>query len=190
MTNLLADVRLVFLDRDGVINRKLREDNYLVTWEQFEFMPDAPEAIAKLNRAGIKVVVVTNQRGIALGKISALDVISIHEQMERALEAYSARVDGIFFCPHDDNFCECRKPKPGLLLQAFGTFREVWPAHAVLIGDSLSDIEAGRRANVKTILVRGSVATRKPGFAEAETKADAVVDSLADAVSVQLGLNY
>ena len=63
MTNQLTDVRLAFLDRDGVVNRKLGEDNYIVTWEQFEFMPNAPEAIAKLNRAGIKVVVVTNQRG-------------------------------------------------------------------------------------------------------------------------------
>ena len=189
MTNRLTDVRLVFLDRDGVVNRKLREDNYIVTWEQFEFMPNAPEAIAKLNRAGIKVVVVTNQRGVALGRLSQHDLISIHEQMERALQTYNAHLDGIFFCPHDGDFCECRKPKPGLLLQAFAHFRELQPSDGVLIGDSLPDVEAGRSAGVRTILVRGIASTRKPGFAEAEKKADAVADSLADAVSVVLGLS-
>ena len=188
MTNLLTEVRLVFLDRDGVVNRKLPEDNYIATWEQFEFMPSAPEAIAKLNRAGIKVVVVTNQRGVALGRLSEHDLISIHEQMERALQTYDAHIDRIYFCPHDGTVCACRKPKPGLLLQAFAHFREVQPANGVLIGDSLQDVEAGRSAGVKTILVRGIAATRKPGFAEAETKADAVADSLCDAVSVVLGL--
>jgi D-glycero-D-manno-heptose 1,7-bisphosphate phosphatase len=70
MSNVLTDVQLIFLDRDEVVNRKPQEGDYVATWEQFEFLPNAPQAIAKLNRAGLKVVVVTNQRGVALGKMS------------------------------------------------------------------------------------------------------------------------
>jgi D-glycero-D-manno-heptose 1,7-bisphosphate phosphatase len=185
--DLVTDLRLVFLDRDGVVNRKPPEDNYIVTWEQFEFLPNAPEAIARLNRAGVKVVVVTNQRGVALGRLTERDLMSIHQKMERVLQTYDAHIDGIFFCPHDGDVCGCRKPKPGLLLQALARFSEIQPANGVLIGDSLPDVEAGRSAGVKTILVRGDAAARKPGFAEAEAKADAVVDSLPDAVSAVLG---
>lgn len=189
MNTVFKDVQLIFLDRDGVVNRKPHEGVYVATWEQFTFLPNAPQAIAKLNRAGIKVAVVTNQSGIALGKMSEAALRGIHHRMEQELQTYSAHIDGIFYCPHYGNVCECRKPNPGLLFQAFGRFREVQPANAILIGDSLPDIEAGRSAGVRTILVRGPATTQKSGFAEAEMKADAIVSSLADAVSHILGLN-
>jgi D-glycero-D-manno-heptose 1,7-bisphosphate phosphatase len=188
MNNAFTDVRLVFLDRDGVLNRKAPEGEYVVTWEQFEFLPDAPQAIAKLNRAGVKVIVVTNQRGVALGKMSETALKSIHDRMKRELETDNAHVDGVFYCPHDGDGCECRKPKPGLLFQAFEQFREVPSAKAILIGDSLPDIQAGREAGLRTIFVRGSSATQKKGFVEAEQKADAVASSLADAVTRVLRL--
>lgn len=183
VSDVFTDIQLIFLDRDGVVNRKPPEGNYVLTREQFEFLPQAPEAIARLNRAGLKVAVITNQRGIALGKMSEADLGNIHDHMKWELRAYHAHIDGIFYCPHDGNSCECRKPKPGLLFRAFDHFRHIQPAQAMLIGDSLPDIEAGRSAGVRTILVRGSVGTQKPGFAEAERKADAVASSLIDAVS-------
>jgi len=183
VSDAFTDIQLIFLDRDGVVNRKPQEGNYVLTCEQFEFLPHAPEAIARLNRAGIKAALITNQRGAGLGKLSEADLRSIHNHMKRELQAYNAHIDGIFYCPHDGNSCECRKPKPGLLFRAFEHFRQVKPANAILIGDSLPDIEAGQRAGVRTILVRGPAATRKSGFAEAEKKADAVASSLADAVS-------
>jgi D-glycero-D-manno-heptose 1,7-bisphosphate phosphatase len=182
VSNVFRDVQLIFLDRDGVVNRKPQEGDYVVSSEQFEFLPNAPQAIAKLNRAGLKVAVVTNQRGVALGKMSDADLRYIHDHMERELRTYNAHIDGIFYCPHDGNSCGCRKPNPGLLFQGFGYFQEIQPANAMLIGDSLPDIEAGRRAGVRTILVRGPAATQKSGFAEAEMKADAIASSLADAV--------
>ena len=189
MNTVFKDVQLIFLDRDGVVNRKPQEGAYVATWEHFTFLPNAPQAIAKLNRAGIKVAVVTNQSGIALGKMSEAELRGIHHRMERELGTYDAHIDGIFYCPHYGNACECRKPKPGLLFQAFAYFREVRPANAILIGDSLPDIEAGRSAGVRTILVRGPAPTRKSGFPDAERKADATVSSLADAVSRILGLS-
>ncbi len=183
-----TDVRMVFLDRDGVLNRKAPEGDYVVAWEQFEFLPDAPQAIAKLNRAGLKVVVITNQRGVALGRMSEATLQSIHDRMVRELRLHNAHIDGVFYCPHDGNACECRKPKPGLLFQAFEQFPEVPAANAILIGDSLPDIQAGRDAGLRTIFVRGPSVTQKKGFAEAEQKADAVASSLADAVTRLLRL--
>ena len=180
--------RAVFLDRDGVINRKLPEGEYVANWQQFEIISTAPQAIASLNEAGIKVAVVTNQRGVALGKLNEKDLAAVHDHMQHTLQAYGAHVDGIFYCPHDDNSCDCRKPRPGLLLQAFAHFREVPSANAVLIGDSLSDIEAGWSAGVRTILVRGSAANDKPEIAKAQILADAVADSLGDAVRRVLGI--
>jgi D-glycero-D-manno-heptose 1,7-bisphosphate phosphatase len=184
---LFTDVQLVFLDRDGVINRKPPEGDYVAAREQFEFLPEAPQAIAKLNRAGVKVAVVTNQRGVALGKMSEADLIFIHDHMEHELRAYQAHVDAIFYCPHDGNSCQCRKPSPGLLVQAFGYFRQVQPANAILIGDSLPDIEAGRGAGVRTIVVQGPTTTQKSGFAEAKVRANATARSLSDAVSRLMG---
>ena len=183
MDHLFADVRLAFLDRDGVLNRKPKEGDYVTAWEQFEFLPGAPESVAKLNRAGIKVVVVTNQRGVALGKMSEVGLKSIHERMERELRTSNAHIDAIFYCPHDGNGCECRKPRPGLLVEAFKRFPEIQSASAILIGDSLPDIEAGQAAGVRTIFVQGPSTTQKAGSAEAETKADAVANSLSDAVN-------
>jgi D-glycero-D-manno-heptose 1,7-bisphosphate phosphatase len=188
MKNVFAGVRLVFLDQDGVLNRKAPEGDYVATWEQFEFLPDAPQAVTKLNRAGLKVVVVTNQRGVAVGKMSEATLKSIHERMERELGKHSAHIDGVFYCPHDGDACECRKPKPGLLFQAFEHFREVPSPSGILIGDSLPDIQAGHGVGLRTIFVRGPATTQKAGSAEAERKADAVASSLADAVTRLLRL--
>ena len=141
--------RAVFLDRDGVLNKAVVRDGKPyppASIEEFEILPGVPEALARLRRAGYALVVVTNQPDIARGAMSAAAVEAIHAHMRAALG-----LDDIRVCPHDDrDDCDCRKPKPGLLLRppAFDM-----PA-SVMIGDRWRDIEAGRAAGCgMTILV-------------------------------------
>ena len=104
----------VFLDRDGVINKKMPEGRYVTRWEEFELLPGVVEAIDRLNRARIRVLVVSNQRGIAKELYSAEDLRAIHEKFQAELAACGAHIDGFYFCPHDKNACDCRKPLPGM----------------------------------------------------------------------------
>src|SRR5215475_8334430 len=179
-------LRYVFLDRDGVLNRKPPEGRYIQRWQDFELLPGVPESIARLNRADIKVIVVTNQRGIALGHCTDEDVEALHEKLRQTLQAQSARIDAIFYCPHDEGTCECRKPKPGLFLKAFHQFPDAAPENSVMIGDSTSDIEAARTVGISTIFVRGDKHTRKPGAEKGEATADAAANSFSEAVSLLL----
>jgi len=181
----LPAYRTVFLDRDGVINRKMPEGEYVSSWERFELLPGVGEAIAKLNHAGLRVIVVTNQRGVALGLYSAADVQAIHEQFQASLSKYSAHIDGFYFCPHDKRECDCRKPLPGMFEQARKDFPEVEAKTSLMIGDSLSDIEFGRNLGLKTIFIEGDAHARqyqKPGAVKAAELADAVLESLPAAV--------
>ena len=150
--------RAVFLDRDGVINRKL-ENDYVKSWNEFQFLPGVIEAIKAINERGYLVIVVTNQRGIAKGLMTEKDLEEIHRRILKELKKHvedpvrgSAHIDDIFYCPHDisDN-CNCRKPKPGMLIQA----QKKWDidfAQSYIIGDSNSDIEAGQRVGCRGIL--------------------------------------
>ena len=179
-------LQYVFLDRDGVLNRKLPEGRFIRTWDDFELLPGVPEAIARLNRAALKTIVLTNQRGIALGHCTDEDVNNLHDRLRQTLESQSAHIDAIFYCPHDEGKCECRKPKPGLFLKAFQEFPEATPENSVMIGDSLSDIEGAQAIGISTIFVRGDKSTGKPGAEQAELMADAAANSLPDAVSILL----
>jgi len=153
----------VFLDRDGVVNEKMPEGLYVTCWNEFRLLAGVTEAIGRLNRAGLRVVVVSNQRGIALGKYTAADVEAIHSALQRVLAAQGAHVDAFFYCPHDKKQCNCRKPLPGLYEQAVAAFPEIKAASSVMIGDSLSDIEFGRRLGMRTIFIEGEPERRKPG---------------------------
>lgn len=182
----LAKLQTVFLDRDGVINRKMPEGQYVTGWEHFELLPGVPEAIAALNRKGLRVVVVTNQRGIALGLYTAADVEQIHESLQLALAESGAHVDGFYFCPHDKRQCECRKPGPGLFEQAKADFPEITPETSVIIGDSLSDIEFGHNLGMRTIFIEGDPEHRKPGASKAAELADRSFAGLPEAVTAIL----
>ena len=143
--------KAVFLDRDGVINHKL-EGSYVTNWDEFHFLPDVFEAIKAIREKGYLVIVVTNQRGIARALMTERDLEEIHRKMLGELEEHGAQVDDIFYCPHDlsDN-CDCRKPKPGLLVRA----QKKWCvdfARSWIIGDSDSDVEAGRKVGCRGIL--------------------------------------
>lgn len=146
--------KVVFLDRDGVINKKPTEHDYVKKWEEFEFLPGAKEAIARLKKPGYKIFIISNQRGIARGLMSKKDLEAIHKNMQGALKALGGRIDAIYVCPHnyDDN-CDCRKPKPGLLFQA-ARDHDLDLTKAILIGDSEADIQAGEAAGCKTILIQ------------------------------------
>jgi D-glycero-D-manno-heptose 1,7-bisphosphate phosphatase len=146
----------VLLDRDGTINVKAPEGEYITTPEELELLPGAGEAIRMLNRARVPVVVVTNQRGVALGRMDGADLRAIHARLHQLLSHHDAWVDAIFYCPHDKGECACRKPAPLMLRRAGAYLGLTSLRHTVMIGDSLSDVEAGRRAGTRTVLLDSS----------------------------------
>ena len=144
----------VFLDRDGVINVSPTEGEYVESWSGFAFAPGALDAVARLRAAGLRVVVVTNQRGVALGRMSAADVEDIHTRMLSA----GLDVDRVYYCPHGKGECDCRKPLPGMLERAA---REVpgvsLGRSAAMVGDTETDMQAGRA--VGAVLVKVGAAS-------------------------------
>lgn len=175
------DARYVFLDRDGVINRKPPEGKYIAQWSDVRFLPGAESAIAALNRSGRRVIVVSNQRGVALGYYTRADVEAVHARMQEHLGGHGARVDAFYYCPHDKGECDCRKPGTGMFLQAFRDFPEASAANSLVIGDSLSDIEAARALGAPSIFIHGDASTRKKGADVAAVLADGEAASLLDA---------
>jgi D-glycero-D-manno-heptose 1,7-bisphosphate phosphatase len=179
-------IRTVFLDRDGVLNRKMPEGRYVTSWSEFQPLPGVPQAISRLNRAGVRVTVVSNQRGIALGLYTADDVRAIHSAFQSFLKAHGAAMDGFYFCPHDAQQCNCRKPLSGLFDQARTDFPEIDAVSSLMIGDSLSDIEFGHRLGMMTVYIEGDSQQRKHGSEAARELADLRFSSLGDAVDALL----
>jgi D-glycero-D-manno-heptose 1,7-bisphosphate phosphatase len=164
--------RAVFLDRDGVINQKQPEGRYVTRWTEFRFLPAAFEAIALLNRTGFSAIVVTNQRCVARGLIGAHELELLHSRMCSELKLAGAFITEVYYCPHDTQpSCICRKPAPGMLLQA-AQDHEIDLGNSWMIGDSAADIEAGRRAGCKTAFIG------TPGETAASLRPDVVGVSL------------
>lgn len=180
--NIFARIEFVFLDRDGVINRDPGARRFVSRWQDFQLLPFAEAAIARLHGSGRKIIVVTNQRGVALGLFSESDVTVLHAQLQDHLRQHGAQIDAIYCCMHDEGQCNCRKPLPGMFEQAFRDFPGCRAGNSVMIGDSIADIEAGVRLGMRTILIQSEAAQARPGFERAAALADAVVRSLADAV--------
>ncbi|MBA2255536.1 MAG: HAD-IIIA family hydrolase [Chloroflexi bacterium] len=143
----------VFLDRDGVINDKAAEDDYIASWDRFRFAPGALEALRRLAQAEVRIVVLTNQRGIARGRLTEEDLAGIHQRMAAAVEAADGRIDAIFHCPHDLGVCDCRKPGTGLFTRAAAQLPAVRFAESATVGDSLSDVEPAVRVGSLAYLV-------------------------------------
>lgn len=166
--------RAAFLDRDGVINRKAREGEYVTRWEDMEILPGVEKAIALLNSAGLCVIVVSNQRCVAKKLISASELEALHQRMSRALASKGAKIDAIYYCPHEtDPPCRCRKPQPGMLLDAAHD-HGIGLGESWMIGDSKADINAGKSAGCKTALVI-------PDGTEKAVEADVIASSLLEA---------
>jgi D-glycero-D-manno-heptose 1,7-bisphosphate phosphatase len=181
-TSYPSRVHTVFLDRDGVVNEKMPEGRYVTQWSDFQVLPGVVEAIGLLNQAGLRVLVISNQRGIALGLYTAESVQAIHAEFQKMLAGSGAHVDGFYFCPHDKEQCNCRKPLPGLFEQAVADFPAIAAATSVMIGDSKSDVEFGRRLGMTTVFIDGDPRRQKPGAEEARELADLRYSSLIAAV--------
>jgi histidinol-phosphate phosphatase family protein len=144
-------MRAVFLDRDGVINED--RDDYVKSWNEFIWIKGAKQAIKELNQAHYLVIVVTNQSSVGRGIISSSVVESIHENIQRELKEIGGWIDAFYYCPAlPEEMSPFRKPQPGMFLQAQKEYH-IDLEKSYVIGDSLSDIEAGLNAGCKTILV-------------------------------------
>lgn len=153
MKRFLEPKKVIFLDRDGVINEKAPEHDYVKKWEEFKFLPGAIKAIKILNKNNFEIYIVTNQRGIARNMMSENDLKTIHKNMGDELSKHGARINSIYYCPHEhDERCNCRKPKPGMFFQAANT-NYIDLTKSVFIGDGETDLQAGEAANIKTYLV-------------------------------------
>jgi D-glycero-D-manno-heptose 1,7-bisphosphate phosphatase len=183
---LPRELRTIFLDRDGVLNQKMPNGSYVTSWADFHLLPGVPEAIGRLNRAGLRVMVVSNQRGIALGLYTTADVEAIHSVFQSVLKANGAHVDRFYFCPHDKRQCNCRKPLPGLFEQAAAEFPAITASTSAMIGDSLSDIVFARRLGMLTIFIEGDQERHDPGAHAVGIMADLRFPSLAEAVEAIL----
>ena len=168
--------KAAFLDRDGVINRKPPEGQYVTRWEDMRFLPGVADALAQLNKAGFRVIVASNQRCVAKGLVTAADVDALHQRMCSELAAAGAVVDAVYYCPHEKlPPCGCRKPAPGMLLSAAHE-HQIDLAVSWMIGDSGADIAAGKSAGCKTALLTKNADT-------VSGTADVVAQSLLESIS-------
>ena len=143
---------VVFLDRDGTINVR-RPGSYVRAPDELVLLPGAAAAVAALNVAGIRVVLVTNQRGIATGAMTAADVERVHERLAELLAAQGAWLDAIEVCPHHVGSCSCRKPLPGLFLRGLARARWAQAEKCALVGDATTDIEPALGLGMRALLL-------------------------------------
>jgi D-glycero-D-manno-heptose 1,7-bisphosphate phosphatase len=145
--------KAVFLDRDGVINTKLPEDRYVTAPSEFHLLEGVVEALLTLKELGYLLVVTTNQRGVGRGFMTPEDLDRVHRYMEQELNKRGVMLDRICHCPHRrSEACSCRKPEPGMIVTAAKDLG-IDVAESYMVGDSPSDIEAGRRAGTRTVLI-------------------------------------
>lgn len=149
--------KVIFLDRDGTINV---EKSYLYKWEDFEFEKNAIEGLKELKNLGYEFIVVTNQSGIGRGYYSEEDLVALNNQMTQKLKEFGIEILECFYCPHHPEKgigkykvdCNCRKPNPGMLLEGIKKY-DVDIENSFMIGDKKGDLEAGKKASLKSILV-------------------------------------
>ncbi len=154
-----AEKKAVFFDRDGVLNT---DDGYVHSMDALHWVEGAREVVGALSKKGYLIFVVTNQSGVARGYYTEEDVKTLHRQMNQEFAAYGGAVTEFFYCPHlegaavarYDVCCDCRKPKPGMILTAMEKYG-IFPTNAVLFGDGARDIEAAQRAGIEGFLFPG-----------------------------------
>ena len=189
MTDATPDRPAVFLDRDGVLNEQM---GYINHESRFVLLPGVAEAIRRLNRAGLVVVVATNQSGLARGYFPESLLETVHEQLRRELAQAGAHLDGLYVCPHLPEAkvaayrldCDCRKPKPGLLMRAAADLG-LDLSRSYMVGDRYQDIRCGLAAGAKTVLVRTGYGRGEERYIgpTVEARPDAVADDLPAAVT-------
>lgn len=176
--------RVVFLDRDGVICKD--RDDYVKSWDEFVWLPKAKEALKRLNDNYYMTIVVTNQAGVGRGITSQQAVEDIHKRMVREASQTGGKIEAVYYCPHKpEDKCDCRKPKAGLLLKAARDFA-FNPKKSYLVGDKISDIEAGHHLGCTTIIIKNG---ENRGNSMGKNRADYTASDLSEAVDLILQLN-
>lgn len=178
-------MKLIVLDRDGVINHD--SDDYIKTVDEWIPIDGSLQAMAKLYNAGYRIVIATNQSGVARGYYDVETLHAMHQKMEQLLAQYGGKIEAVYYCPHGpEGNCKCRKPKDGMF-QEIATRYQLGMTKVPAIGDSLRDIQAARKAGATPILVLTGKGERT--LAEAskkDLKGVAVYQNLAEAVDAIL----
>lgn len=151
-----APFDLVLLDRDGTLNERIT-DGYVRTPDELVLLPGATEAVARINRAGCRTVLVTNQRGLARGLLTPADLEAVHARLSDELATAGARLDAIVVCPHGQGECACRKPRDGLFREALSRAPWADPARCLMIGDLPSDLEPAAALGMRVVRVGGTL---------------------------------
>jgi D-glycero-D-manno-heptose 1,7-bisphosphate phosphatase len=183
--------RAVFLDRDGTLNE---EAGYLNHLDRLVLYPYAVDAVRLLNRAGFAVVVMTNQAGIARGIVTPEFVTEAHAHISERLAVAGARLDGVYYCPHHpdgivdglNRRCACRKPQPGMLLQAAADLK-LDLSRSFVVGDRWHDVKCGQNAGTRSVLVRTGYGRAQEACPEPDVEPSAIADNLIGAVAWILG---
>jgi D-glycero-D-manno-heptose 1,7-bisphosphate phosphatase len=146
----------LFLDRDGVINDENKQ-HYVTSWEQFEFLEGSLEAISLFSSIFNKIFIATNQRVVGKKIITEESLITIHQQMLNSIQATGGRIDKIYYCTALNNDDPCRKPNIGMALQAKIDFPEINFTQSIMIGNSIGDMEFGKKMGMCTVFIRSSI---------------------------------
>lgn len=173
----LCNVRTVFLDRDGTINVKAAKGEYIMSPGEMVLLPGAARAVAAMNAAGLRIVLVTNQRWLSQQSADPAIFAAVQDRLEQLLADEGARLDAVYHCPHAADSCDCRKPLAGMLLRA-AREHSLDLKESVMIGDSDTDVMAGKAAGTATVLLRAG--------GKNAAGADVVVEDLAAAVQLIL----
>lgn len=177
-----APVKYVFLDRDGVIN--VERGNFTTTIEEWEWTAGAFEGLRLLTEAGFGIIVVTNQSCIARGIQTEKGLAVLHRFMVNEAAERGGHIIAVYHCPHtDDDNCSCRKPKPGMLIQAADDYG-IDLKMTFFIGDTRRDMEAGKAAGVRTLLIEGTKALKDAKFSHTDTIADYRAHGLVEAARI------
>lgn len=179
-------MKIIFLDRDGVINRFPGHGNYVTRIKDFRFLPGSLRAIKHLTHSGYKIFVVSNQAGVSRGTYTQKKLDQITRHMLKHVRKSGGKIEKIFYCTHTpDAGCDCRKPNIGSIKKAFQWMRQPLKSapKTFFIGDARSDIETGKKVGCKTILVLSGRETRR-GIASWSVKPDYVAKNLFEAIKV------
>lgn len=175
--------KAVFLDRDGVINEEL--GTHVTSWKDFRLIPEAAEGLQLLQGNGYKLIVVTNQSGVAKGLYKESDLVEMHENMLASLRAHGVEIDAIYYCPHaEEARCACRKPETGMLKQAQRD-HNIDFSKSFMIGDSQRDVIAGNAVGCRSVLISKDIVHKAVG----EFSPHHVAGNLLDAAKIITGIS-
>jgi len=179
-------MKVIFLDRDGVICR-FRLNDYAKNWQEFQFLPEAFSGLKRLSEAGYNIVVISNQAGVGKGIYSEAALQEITRRMLAVLASKNIRIAAVHYCLHtDQDNCDCRKPKPGMILQAARKFGLSDLSRCFFVGDAEVDILAGKNAGTRTILVLSGKTQSSAEIENWTTRPDFIASNLSEAAEIVL----